>query len=208
MATKKDSALIIIDVQNDFCPGGSLAVKDGDTVVPVINAISKDFSLVVATQDWHPEGHVSFASSHTGKTTGDTVSLGKEVQLLWPDHCVQGSRGADFHPGLDLRPVRFIVRKGTSLRMDSYSAFFENDKKTSTGLEFLLKGLGIRAVYLSGLATDYCVFYSAMDAVNLGFATYLLIDGCRGVDIPEGNIDAALATMRNRGIAVIRSEDV
>lgn len=208
MATKKDSALIIIDVQNDFCPGGSLAVKNGDTVVPVINAISKDFPLVVATQDWHPEGHVSFASSHTGKTPGDTVSLGKEVQLLWPDHCVQGSRGADFHPGLDLRPVQFIVRKGTSLRMDSYSAFFENDKKTSTGLEFLLKGLGIRAVYLLGLATDYCVFYSAMDAVSLGFATCLLIDGCRGVDIPEGNIDAALVAMRNRGIAVIRSEDV
>lgn len=206
MTSKADRVLVIIDVQNDFCPGGSLAVKEGDAVVPLINSIAGSFPLVVATQDWHPQGHVSFASSHKGKKPGDIVTLETGAQALWPDHCVQGSSGAAIHPGLDLRPVRFIVRKGIAAGLDSYSAFYENDRKTPTGLGFLLKGLGVRGVYLTGLATDYCVFYSAMDAADEGFETHVVIDGCRGVDIPAGNIESSIDAMRERGIRITRSE--
>jgi nicotinamidase/pyrazinamidase len=206
MTSKADRVLVIIDVQNDFCPGGSLAVKEGDAVVPLINSIAGSFPLVVATQDWHPQGHVSFASSHKGKKPGDIVTLETGAQALWPDHCVQGSSGAAIHPGLDLRPVRFIVRKGIAAGLDSYSAFYENDRKTPTGLGFLLKGLGVRGVYLTGLATDYCVFYSAMDAADEGFETHVVIDGCRGVDIPAGNIESSIGAMRERGIKITRSE--
>jgi nicotinamidase/pyrazinamidase len=206
MTSKADRVLVIIDVQNDFCPGGSLAVKEGDAVVPLINSIAGSFPLVVATQDWHPQGHVSFASSHRGKKPGDIITLETGTQALWPDHCVQGSSGAAFHPGLDLRPVRFIVRKGMTAGLDSYSAFYENDRKTPTGLGFLLKGLGVREVYLTGLATDYCVFYSAMDAADEGFETHVVIDGCRGVDIPAGNIESSIGAMRERGIKITRSE--
>ncbi len=206
MTSKADRVLVIIDVQNDFCPGGSLAVKEGDAVVHLINSIAGSFPLVVATQDWHPQGHVSFASSHKGKKPGDIVTLETGAQALWPDHCVQGSSGAAIHPGLDLRPVRFIVRKGIAAGLDSYSAFYENDRKTPTGLGFLLKGLGVRGVYLTGLATDYCVFYSAMDAADEGFETHVVIDGCRGVDIPAGNIESSIDAMRERGIRITRSE--
>jgi len=192
----KESALIIVDVQNDFCPGGALEVKEGDKVVPVINKISNRFYKVIATQDWHPENHLSFASNHPGKKVQDIIDLNGIQQVLWPVHCVQGTKGADFHPELDLRPVDLIIRKGTNPQIDSYSAFFENDKKTSTGLEYYLKGLGIKKVFLTGLATDYCVFFSAMDSVKLGFETYVIIDATRGVDFPEGNIEKSLKAMK------------
>ncbi len=204
----KESALIIVDVQNDFCPGGALEVKEGDKVVPVINKISNRFYKVIATQDWHPENHLSFASNHPGKKVQDIIDLNGIQQVLWPVHCVQGTKGADFHPELDLRPVDLIIRKGTNPQIDSYSAFFENDKKTSTGLEYYLKGLGIKKVFLTGLATDYCVFFSAMDSVKLGFETYVIIDATRGVDFPEGNIEKSLKAMKEAGIKIINSGDI
>ena len=202
-----DRVLIIIDVQNDFCPGGSLAVNDGDSVVSIINSVSSAFPVAAATQDWHPENHLSFASSHKGKKPGDTVAAGSDMQMLWPDHCVQGTRGADFHPALDLRPVRFIIRKGTDPGMDSYSAFFENDRKTATGLGALLSGLGVREVFLAGLATDYCVFYTAIDSAALGFKTSVIVDGCRAVDMPE-EILKAPGTMRAMGVKLLNSGDI
>ena len=192
------SALLEIDVQNDFCPGGALAVADGDRVVGPLNWMALRFASagapVVATQDWHPAGHCSFASS--AKVNG-------EGEVLWPDHCVQGTAGADFHRDLDLRPVTLIVRKGFRPSIDSYSAFFENDRKTTTGLAACLTGLGVDTVYIGGLATDYCVFFSAMDAVKLGFSVYLLGNAVRGVNYPEGSVEKALSAMESSGIATV-----
>ena len=205
---RRHSALVIIDVQNDFCPGGALAVDEGHAVVPAINRMTLEFDTVVATQDWHPSGHVSFASSHPGKHPLEAVRVGDMDQVVWPDHCVQGSRGADFHPDLDTNRAALIVRKGMDPGLDSYSGFFENDRKTPTGLEFYLRGLGISNVYLCGLATDYCVFYSAMDSARLGFETFLVEDACRGVGFPEGSVASALAAMRRQGVTVIDSGDL
>jgi nicotinamidase/pyrazinamidase len=192
------SALLEIDVQNDFCPGGALAVADGGAVVEPLNEVARRYAAagapVIATQDWHPAGHCSFAS--TGRTAG-------EGEVLWPDHCVQGTAGADFHPGLDLRPVTLIVRKGFRPSIDSYSAFFENDGKTATGLDGYLRGLGVESVYLGGLATDYCVFFSAMDAVKRGFAVYLLTEAVRGVNFPKGSVEKALAAMKSAGVTLL-----
>ncbi|MDR2343104.1 MAG: bifunctional nicotinamidase/pyrazinamidase [Spirochaetaceae bacterium] len=192
------SALLEIDVQNDFCPGGSLAVADGDKVAAPLNEIARRFAAagapVIATQDWHPAGHCSFAS--TGRTPD-------ENEVLWPDHCVQGTAGAAFHPDLDTRPVTLIVRKGFRQSMDSYSAFFENDRKTATGLAAYLSGLGVDTVYLGGLATDYCVFFSAMDAVKLKFTVYLLGAAVRGVNYPEGSVEKALKAMESSGVTVL-----
>jgi len=188
--------LLAIDVQNDFCPGGSLAVPDGDAVVAPINALAAAVAgrggRVVATQDWHPRGHVSFASSHRPGGGPPGVDL-------WPDHCVQGGPGADFHPGLDPGPVSLVVRKGFRLGLDSYSAFFENDRLTPTGLEGWIRGLGIDTVVVAGLATDYCVFHSAMDSLRLGFATIVAEDAVRGVGMPEGSVERAVAAMRDAG---------
>jgi nicotinamidase/pyrazinamidase len=202
------SVLLVLDVQNDFCQGGSLAVKEGDRVVPVINSIMGEFYKVIATQDWHPSDHISFASNHPDKKPYDTISLGDVEQILWPDHCVRGSSGADFHPYLDARQFDLILRKGTTQGLDSYSGFFENDKKTSTGLEFYLKGMKIEKAFLCGLTTDYCVFYSAMDAVKLGFSTYLVEDASRGVDVPEGNLKRALDEMKRVGVKIITSSEL
>jgi nicotinamidase/pyrazinamidase len=192
------SALLEIDVQNDFCPGGALAVAGGDKVAAPLNEMARRFAAagapVVATQDWHPAGHCSFAS--TGRAQ-------KEGEVLWPDHCVQGTAGADFHPDLDTRPVTLIVRKGFRPSIDSYSAFFENDRKTATGLAAYLSGLGVDTVYLGGLATDYCVFFSAMDAVKLKFTVYLLGDTVRGVNYPEGSVEKALSAMKSSGVMVL-----
>jgi len=204
----KKAVLLVIDVQNDFCPGGTLEVKDGDGVVPVINRIMGEFPKVAATQDWHPQNHVSFASNHRGMSAFDSVSINGIDQVLWPDHCVQGTEGADLHPDLDKRYFDNILRKGTAPGLDSYSAFFENDKTTSTGIEYYLKGLGIEAVYVCGLATDFCVFYSVMDSVELGFKTTLIVDAARGVDFPEGSIEKAVANMRSAGVKVVKSEEV
>ena len=200
--------LLIIDVQNDFCPGGSLAVSDGDRVVPVINRCGQFFDRVIATQDWHPQNHVSFASSHSGKKIHDVVKVNGVEQVLWPPHCVQGTRGADFHPALNTENVSLVLRKGTNPNIDSYSAFRENDKKTITGLDGYLRGLRVRDVYLSGLATDYCVFYSALDAVSMGFHAYLIMDACRGVDIPAGNVERSVTTMKEHNVIITHSSDL
>jgi len=192
--------LLVVDVQNDFCPGGSLAVEGGDGVVEVINRISPGFSRIVATQDWHPPGHLSFASSHPGRQPLQTVEVGGIPQVLWPDHCVQGTPGAELHPRLDTRAAWMILRKGIRPEIDSYSAFFENDRATSTGLAPCLRGLGIGEVVVCGLATDYCVLATALDGVSLGFAVTLVQDACRAVDSPPGSAEKALERMRRAGV--------
>lgn len=201
-------ALLVIDVQRDFCPGGALEVKGGDRVVPVINRIMPLFSRVVATQDWHPVDHVSFVVNHEGKKVLDTLEINGITQMLWPEHCVQGSEGAGFHSELNTKLFHLILRKGIFHLLDSYSSFFENDRKTATGLHFYLKGLGVESVYLCGLATDYCVFYSAMDAVKLGFRTCLIEDACRGVDFPSGSVDRALREMKSAEVKILKSKDL
>ena len=211
--------LLEIDVQNDFCPAnngnpdGALAVGEGFSVVAPLNALAAACAaaggMVAATQDWHPEGHVSFASSHTGKNPGDVVDFGSvKGQVLWPDHCVQGSWGAAFHDGLDLKPVSLIIRKGFRAGLDSYSAFFENDRSTSTGLEGAIKQMNVQTVIIGGLATDYCVFYSAMDCRRLGFNTIIASDAVRGVDFPAGSVERAVAEMKAAGIVFAGSAEL
>jgi nicotinamidase/pyrazinamidase len=202
-----DTALVVIDVQNDFCPGGALAVPAGDAVVPVINSVMSRFSHVVLTQDWHPAGHLSFASSHPGRQPFETVTVNYGPQVLWPDHCVQGTPGANFHPGLDTSKAAVIIRKGRNPEVDSYSAFYENDRRTATGLEGYLKGLGIRRLFLCGLATDFCVLYSALDARAAGFACTVVEDACRGIDL-DGSLTAALQKMREHNIDFTRAAAV
>jgi nicotinamidase/pyrazinamidase len=206
MPPKTDRALLIVDVQNDFCLGGSLAVDTGDEVVPVINRILPSFPLVVATQDWHPPGHVSFASSHPGHKPLDLVLADGIEQVLWPDHCVQGTRGADLHFRLDASRVGLLLRKGMRKGLDSYSAFFENDHRTDTGLRHYLKGLGVRDVFVCGLATDYCVLFSALDARRLGFRVTVVTDACRGVDLPQDNVSRALAAMEKAGVKMLPAD--
>ena len=201
------SALILVDVQNDFCPGGSLAVSNGDEVVAPLNTLSAFFAsgggTVVATQDWHPAGHASFASSHAGKNPGEIVNLpGVGNQTLWPDHAVQGGGGADFHKALDLNPVNMIIRKGFRRELDSYSAFFENDGKTSTGLDGFLKNLSIDTLVIGGLATDYCVLYSALDAASLGYKTFVVTDAMRAVGFPEGSEERAFKQLEEAGVII------
>lgn len=204
---KEKTLLIIVDVQNDFCPSGALPVPEGDKVVPVINKIIDKFDKVVATQDWHPQNHVSFASTHK-KNVGDIIEVDGIKQVLWPEHCVQGSYGAEFHKELDLRKVNLIIRKGVNANIDSYSAFLENDKKTETGLHYWIKGLGIENVYICGLALDYCVYYTACDAIKFGFKTYVILDATRAVDIPEGNKKKVLSHMQSIGVKIINHEDI
>ena len=205
-ASGDERVLLIIDVQNDFCPGGSLAVDDGDAVVPVANRLMPGFSRVIATQDWHPRDHVSFASSHPGRKPLDVVDAAGIGQVLWPDHCMQGTRGAELHPRLDPGRIELMLRKGLRRRLDSYSAFFESDHTTDTGLRFYLKGLRARELFLCGLATDYCVLATALDARRLGFRVTLVRDGCRGVDYPRGSIEKALAAMEEAGVRFVDSE--
>ncbi|MEW5814618.1 MAG: bifunctional nicotinamidase/pyrazinamidase [Spirochaetota bacterium] len=205
---QKQSALLVIDIQNDFCPGGNLAVHAGDTVIPVINAVMPLFPLVIATKDWHPVNHVSFVARHPGKKVFELILFQGIPQVLWPSHCVQGTGGADFHKNLDLRFINLVLHKGTRVDLDSYSAFFENDKKTSTGLEYYLKGLEIENVYLAGLALDVCVFYSAVDAVTLGFNTFVIRDASKGVDVPAGNLEKTVRDMENMGINFIDSGEL
>jgi len=194
-------ALIVIDVQNDFCPGGALAVPNGDEIVAPINAMMPDFDAVILTQDWHPAGHSSFASSHPGKAPYDLVEMPYGPQVLWPDHCVQGTPGAEFHP--DLRTdADLILRKGFRRAIDSYSAFFENDRTTPTGLEGYLRTRGIDRLTLVGLATDFCVHYSAVDAARLGFDVTVRTDACRAIDL-DGSLAAAQKAMQTAGVALI-----
>ena len=201
-------ALIVIDVQNDFCPGGSLPVPAGDDVIPVINRLMDRFNRVIATRDWHPRGHGSFASSHPGKKPFEAGILGPIEQILWPDHCVAGTPGADFHRDLCTDRFSMILHKGMNPSIDSYSAFRENDHKTNTGLEGYLRNLGIDAVYLCGLATDYCVFFSAMDAVEMGFKVCVIIDGCAGIDVPPGTVSDRINTMRSAGVSILEQGDL
>ena len=195
-------ALLVIDVQNDFCPNGALAVSDGGTIVPIINDMIQEHSIVILTQDWHPLGHSSFASSHDGKAPFEMTKMPYGDQVLWPDHCVQGSHGSDFHTDLNISRADLIIRKGYTPSIDSYSAFFENDRKTPTGLEGYLRTRGIIELDLVGLATDYCVFYSALDAAQLGFKTRVHLAACRAIDM-DGSLDKALHDMRSAKVDII-----
>lgn len=196
--------LLVIDVQNDFCPGGALAVAAGDEVVPAINRLSRRFAHALLTQDWHPGGHRSFASSHPGQAPYASLELDYGPQTLWPDHCVQGTRGADFCADLDVAAAELVIRKGFRPGIDSYSAFFENDRRTATGLTGYLRERGFCRVFLVGLATDYCVAYSALDARRQGFDAVVLLDACRAIDL-DGSLDAALAAMRAAGVTLATS---
>lgn len=191
--------LLVVDVQNDFCPGGALAVAGGDDVVPVINRLGERFAHVALTQDWHPPGHGSFASSRPGRRPFETVELAYGAQTLWPDHCVQGSSGADFHPRLHLPQAELVIRKGFRPAIDSYSAFYENDRRTPTGLAGYLRERGFTRLFLAGLATDFCVAYSALDARREGFAAVLVEDACRAIDL-EGSLAAAMARLAEAGV--------
>jgi nicotinamidase/pyrazinamidase len=195
-------ALLVIDVQNDFCDGGALAVPRGSEVVPLINRLAAGFRHVVLTQDWHPSGHRSFASAHDGRLPFESVELSYGAQTLWPDHCVQGTRGAEFHPGLAITHAELILRKGFRAEIDSYSAFYENDRATPTGLAGYLRERGIDHVHLVGLATDYCVAYSALDARRLGFRATLIENACRAIDL-AGSLAAALREMREAEVEIV-----
>jgi nicotinamidase/pyrazinamidase len=200
MQIRPEDLLLVIDVQNDFCPGGALAVSDGDAVVPVINHLAERFDHVALTQDWHPAGHSSFASSHPGSAPFETIAMPYGPQTLWPDHCVQATSGAAFHPELVTDRAELIIRKGFRGAIDSYSAFYENDRRTPTGLAGYLRERGITRVFLAGLATDYCVHYSALDARREGFDAVVIEAGCRAIDL-AGSLAAAWAGMNEAGVA-------
>ncbi|WP_316398096.1 bifunctional nicotinamidase/pyrazinamidase [Bradyrhizobium sp. 33ap4] len=201
------SALLVIDVQNCFLPGGSLAVKDGEQVVPVINRIAKSFANVVMTQDWHTPGHISFASTHSGKKPFETVDLAYGKQVLWPDHCVQGTDGASLSKELAIPQAELIIRKGFHKDVDSYSAFTEADGKTTTGLAAYLKARNVERVFVAGLATDFCVAWTALDARKAGFETYVVEDACRGIDT-QGSLAKAWDDLAKAGVKRIQSSDI
>jgi nicotinamidase/pyrazinamidase len=194
--------LIVVDPQIDFCPGGALAVPHGDEIVPAVNRLAREARHVILTQDWHPPDHASFASSHAGRQPFETIAAPYGAQTLWPDHCVQGTRGAEFHPGLEVTRAELIVRKGFRRDIDSYSAFRENDRQTPTGLAGYLRERGLRRLLLCGLATDFCVFYSAIDAREAGFDAAVALEACRAIDL-DGSLDQALAAMRAAGVAFV-----
>ena len=199
-------ALILVDLQNDFMPGGALAVPDGDKVVPVANQVQRFFEIVVATQDWHPADHGSFAPNHSGSEVGDIIDLDGIPQVLWPRHCVQKTRGAELVSDLDRTRIRKIFHKGTDPTIDSYSTFFDNGHRHSTGLGDYLREQGVDEVYLMGLATDYCVKFSGLDARELGFPASVIEDGCRGVELEPGDVARALEEMREAEVAFVRSD--
>lgn len=201
------AALIVVDVQNCFTPGGTLAVAQGDEVVPIINRIATAFENVVVTQDWHTEGHASFASAHAGKKPFETTKLSYGQQVLWPDHCVQGTDDAALHKDLKVPKAQLILRKGFHPQVDSYSAFEEADQKTSTGLAGYLKQRGIKTVFVAGLATDFCVAWTALDAKRLGFETYVVEDACRAIDL-NGSLEVAWKKMKAKGVKRIQSSDI
>jgi nicotinamidase/pyrazinamidase len=207
MKPSESDLLLVVDVQNDFCPGGALAVPEGDRVVPVANRLAERFAHVVLTQDWHPPGHLSFASAHPGRKPFETIELAYGAQTLWPDHCVQETPGAAFHPGLRVPRAELVLRKGFHRAIDSYSAFYENDRKTPTGLAGYLGERRFERLFLVGLATDFCVFYSAIDARRCGFKVVLIEDGCRGIDL-GGSLAAALRDMAAAGVARLTSDAI
>lgn len=199
------NALLLIDIQNDFLPGGALAVPEGDAIIPVVNRLQAGFPLVVATQDWHPKNHGSFASQHPGRNAWETGELAGLPQVLWPDHCVQGTPGAAFATALEMARINRVFTKGTDPEIDSYSGFFDNGHRKATGLGEYLKAEGVTAVFIVGLATDYCVKFTALDAVTLGFKTTVITDACRGVNLGAGDVDRALAELRAAGVDVVES---
>lgn len=198
-------ALALVDIQNDFLPGGALPVPNGDAVVPVANRVQRAFELIVATQDWHPADHGSFAANRPGRKPGDLAELGGIPQVLWPVHCVQNTGGAAFAPGLETKRIARIFPKGTDAEIDSYSGFFDNGHRKATGLGEYLKTSGVTDVYVLGLATDYCVKATALDARELGFATHVIVDGCRGVELHPGDCDRAIAEMKAAGVRMVES---
>ena len=197
-----NTALLVIDVQNDFCPAGALEVSGGDEIISNINQEMKKYDCVVLTQDWHPKGHSSFAISHEGKNPLDVVKMPYGDQILWPEHCIQGSKGAEFHFKLDTDRASAVIRKGSNPLIDSYSAFFENDRRTATGLDGYFKTLGIEKIYLVGLATDFCVNYSAQDAAKLGYKVSVFEEMCRAIDL-NGSLELARTEMRDCGVELI-----
>lgn len=201
-------ALILVDIQNDFIPGGALAVPEGDRVVPAANRLIREgkFDLVVATQDWHPREHGSFAANHAGKKPGEVIDLNGLSQILWPVHCVRGTPGAAFHRDLDVSRVAKVFQKGTDAGIDSYSGFFDNGHRKATGLGDYLKRWGVKEVAVCGLATDYCVKFTALDARQLGFDVTLVEDACRGVSLKPGDVDKAIQEMKEQGVRVVRSD--
>jgi len=204
ISLSRQDALIIVDMQNDFMPGGALPVEEGDQIIGGINNIAKIFKenngIVVLTQDWHPENHMSFASSHPDKNPGDEFQSIGIGPVLWPDHCVQGSKGARFHDKLKVNLAHAIIRKGYNPNVDSYSGFIENDKKSETGLAGFLKSLNIKRIFICGLALDYCCYFTALDGIDFGFEVYFLVNLTRGIDLPPGNISKSLQHMRDKGI--------
>ena len=201
-------SLILLDIQNDFLPGGALAVPGGDEVIAVANSLMPLFDVVAATADWHPRGHASFASSHPGSRIGDRVTVAGEPQVLWPDHGVQGTHGAELSSALEDGGINRIIHKGTEPDIDSYSGFFDNGHRRSTELNNYLLSRTVDAIYIMGLATDYCVKYTALDGVSLGYRTYLVVDGCRGVGARPGDIDAAVKEMVAAGVTVVSAADL
>ncbi len=203
--SKQTDLFLGIDIQNDFCPGGALAVKDGDKIVPVVNRLMAKFGSTVLTQDWHPADHSSFASNHEGKNPYDQIEMPYGGQTLWPNHCIKGSQGAEFHPDLNSTNAELILRKGFRPGIDSYSAFMENDQKTSTGLAAYLNERGFTHLYLAGLATDFCVGFSALDGIRMGFEVTLVEDACRAIDL-DGSLDAMRGKMRDAGVTLVSSD--
>jgi nicotinamidase/pyrazinamidase len=199
-------ALLLVDIQNDFLPGGALAVPDGDRVVPVANRLIPQFELVVATKDWHPVNHGSFATQHPGREAGETIQLNGLDQILWPDHCVQNTRGADLASALDADHIDEVLLKGIDAGIDSYSGFFDNGRRKSTGLADFLHGRNVTGLYVMGLATDFCVKFTVMDALDLGFRVYLIEDGCRGVNLRPDDTARAVDEMRTAGARVVQSD--
>jgi nicotinamidase/pyrazinamidase len=201
-----DGVLIVVDVQNDFCPGGALAVPHGDEVIAIVNSLAARFRNVVLTQDWHPVGHSSFASSHPGKKPFESIALPYGTQVLWPDHCVQGTKGAEFHPALRAPHAALVLRKGADRAIDSYSTFYENDRRTPTGLFGYLRERGLTRLFLAGLAFDFCVRYSAEDARREGFDAFVIEDACRGIDI-DGSVAATRASLAARGVPCLQARE-
>ena len=204
---EKHSALIVVDVQNGFTPGGNLAVTDADQIIPVINQLARQFEMVVLTQDWHPEQHISFADNHENKAPFETIELPYGTQVLWPKHCVQGTQDAEFHPALDIPTAQLIIRKGFHPDIDSYSAFMEADRKTPTGLKGYLTEHQIDTVYIVGIATDFCVAWTALDAAQMGFQTYVIEDACKAIDL-NGSLQSAWQSMQAEGIQRIQSSAI
>lgn len=200
-------ALILVDVQNDFSPTGALPVAEGDMIIPVINRLMPHFEHIIATKDWHPAGHASFASTND-QPEGEVINLNGIPQVMWPDHCVQDTEGAEFIPGLNSGAITHVIHKGTDIEIDSYSGFFDNQRLQSTGLADYLRDQEINEVYLAGLATDYCVKFTALDSISLGFVTYVIQDACRGVEMAQGDVESAWKQMKQAGCKLVQSGDI